>query len=287
MVDPRSGRSEAGAMAPSRASRNGPCPFTSLRRARSIETHSTRSTSGNSRILPEPRGDPISKVLLDEWVTSRSPSRAQTLTRFPPAWRRSPRKTARPPGGFKPNFFFELPIGRGRMDLRRLGTHPSGRTRRHRPSRAQRTDHPDGRSGLLPNSGEKSGTAAGLHWSRPWVSNHPSTGLLRGRGRHTSCRPVQPKLQKDPGDPRINPQPMTAAAGETLARLTSRSGCPGRSHLGGTGVDRSVGSHAFNLNTARSVLPSPRTIPSKRASTSWVERSAGGRHSRGRGTGSG
>lgn len=46
------------------SSRNGTCPFRSFTRARATDIHSTRSTSGNSRVFPEPLGHSSSKVLL-------------------------------------------------------------------------------------------------------------------------------------------------------------------------------------------------------------------------------
>ena len=148
---------------------NGACPFTSLRRARSIETHSTRSTSGNSCIRPDPRGHSIAKVLLDEWVMSRSPSSAHTLTRFPPGCRRSPRKTADALGSLETDLLFELPVGGVKRilagEVLTLRDGPGGIvfSRPERPARVGDQDLDRALRG-------RSGTAAGLHWSRPWVA---------------------------------------------------------------------------------------------------------------------
>ena len=176
---------------PSKAPRNGVWPFTSLRRGLDPrETHSTRSTSGNSWIRPEPRGHSSSKVLLDESVTSRSASSAQTLTRFPPGWRRSPRKTAWPARERRARPPLRTRGRRRRAGLRQRDTRPWARTRRPRPC-APRTVRRGGRSGLRHRHPGRSGTAAGLHWSHPSVRIILPPDRRRrvcGRSRGAECR---------------------------------------------------------------------------------------------------
>ncbi len=51
---------------------------------------------------PDPRGHSISKVLLEAPVRSRSPSRAQAVTRLPPRWVTSPKGHGSPAGISRP-----------------------------------------------------------------------------------------------------------------------------------------------------------------------------------------
>ena len=252
----RSGGPSVGAAGPGpdgleQHTENGAWPFTSLRRASSIDTHSTRSTSGNSRIRPEPRGHSSSNVLLDECVTSRSAVQGPHADPLATGLAAFPEEDGPPTGS-----------GRGRPPLR-----TRGRRRRaaSSPGRYSPLGTDQAASSLRAQNGPpgwaiRTSTASAR--GNP-VQQEACTGRAHGSGHILPPGPAEIRHGLAPGfciprcsreGPRCPPSArgrVTAPRGWLLARLSSRSGGPSRSLLGGTGFGRSIRSHVFQLNTAR------------------------------------
>src|SRR4051794_7089611 len=72
-------------------------------RASASANHAARSTSGNSRCLPERGGHSIVNVFERIASASASPASAQAVTTLPLRWRTSPRSTSSPSGGGEPS----------------------------------------------------------------------------------------------------------------------------------------------------------------------------------------
>ena len=143
-------------------------------------------------------------------------------------------------GSRKADLLFKLAVGRiERVFVGRVlafGDRPGGVVLA-RPERAR----PGGRSGLRSHPPESPGTAGGLRWSTPIGTHHPSTKRRS---------PWQPVARRRLQTVSTSPQPAAGCerdhpAGAAVARLTSRSGGPRRSHLGGTGFGRSIRPHVF------------------------------------------
>ena len=90
------------------------------------------------------------------------------------------------------------------------------------------------------------------HGLRP--SFHPATEKPRAAGSPSGCSPSKHGRTRTPARGR---DPPTRTA---VARLSSRSGGPGRSHLGGTGFGRNIRPHVFQLHSAMSP-PIPENDP--------------------------
>ena len=147
------------------------------------------------------------------------------------------------------DLLFELPVGRVERilagDVLTLGDGPGGIVF-PRPERATRVGDQDFDRAPGENPVQQQACTGRAHGSRP--SFH--RGLPRVA--HTSTRSPGCREPQDPADHTRRPcGKRDCRSAATLARLTHRSGCPSRSHLGDTGVGRSVRSHVFNLNTAR------------------------------------
>ena len=212
-------------------------------------THSTRSTSGNSRIRPDPRGHSSSKVLLDECVTSRSPSQRPDADPLPARLAELPEEDGPPAGGGEPDLLFELRGRRRRAGPRPTWYSPLGTDQAASSLRAQNGP---------PGWAIRTSTAppGRIRYSRRPALVAPMGRVILPPGAGTGGRLgiLHPSIAGRSGPSAVSARSSgdgVTTGAVAVARLSSRSGGPSRSHLGGTGVGRSIRPHVFELHTAR------------------------------------